>query len=156
MLPVAEAFVKGLQLSVRVHAGSLGFLLLYLPDEGQVIVKQAPLARELLLQIATRHCTAIPDLLSSMYSYLSMHGVYCCSSRGMNALSLWGLCQQKYIMEVSSALLRLLQCRCECKQWLRHGWGIPANLATFRLTCTLISSTAVLVQGLHQQSKLMT
>ena len=49
MLPVAEALVKGLQLGVRVHSCSLSLLLLHLPNKGQVIIKQASLAGELLL-----------------------------------------------------------------------------------------------------------
>ena len=50
MLPVAEALVQGLQLGVRVHASCSNLLLLHLPDECQIIVKQAPLAIELLLR----------------------------------------------------------------------------------------------------------
>lgn len=53
MLPVAEALVQGLQLGVRVHAGGCRLLLLHLPDERQVIIKQPPLAVELLLHQPT-------------------------------------------------------------------------------------------------------
>ena len=52
MLPVGEALVQGVQLSVRVHASSRCLLLLHLPNESQVIVKQAPLTGELLLYMS--------------------------------------------------------------------------------------------------------
>lgn len=52
MLPVAEALVQGLQLSVRVHASCSSLLLLHLPDECQIIIKQAPLALKLFLHIS--------------------------------------------------------------------------------------------------------
>ena len=53
MLPVGEAFVQGLQLGVRVHAGSSSLLLLHLPNERQVVIKQPPLALKFFLQGAT-------------------------------------------------------------------------------------------------------
>lgn len=49
VLPVAEALVQSLQLCVRVHASSSSLLLLHLPNERQVIIKQAPLAVKLFL-----------------------------------------------------------------------------------------------------------
>ena len=51
LLPVAEALVQSLQLGVGVHAAGGGLLGLHLPDEGQVIIKEATFAVELLRQL---------------------------------------------------------------------------------------------------------
>lgn len=62
MLPVAEALVQGLQLSVWVHAYRSSLLLLYLPDESQVIVKQTPLALKLFLHMPPHSLLAVTSL----------------------------------------------------------------------------------------------
>ena len=51
LLPVAEALVQNLQLCVGVHVVGRGFLGLHFPDESQVIIKEPPLAVELLRQL---------------------------------------------------------------------------------------------------------
>ena len=59
VLPIAEALVQGLQLSVRVHSSCSSLLFLHLPDKCQVIIKQTPLALKLFLHIPPRWLLAV-------------------------------------------------------------------------------------------------